>query len=113
MSETTKVLFFHKYAVDKDGNNLKSIICKTECLSREKLSFNGMTGHTRTPGTAQFCLLIITDENGNTVEPRQYKFEKDQLIPGIIDSGKPVIDQSSGEETGLTWAMPVIKEQSE
>jgi|TARA_E500000305_G_C4003907_1_gene228828 hypothetical protein len=106
MQEQTQDLFFHKYAEDKEGNALNSVICKTTCIAREKLSFNGMAGHTRTPGNAQFCLLIITDATGKAVDPRQYKFEKDQPIPGIVDSGKPVLDMKTGEPSGLTWAMP-------
>ena len=106
-------LFFHKYAEDKEGNPLNSVICKTECISREKLSFNGKTAHCRTQGTAQFCLLIITDDDGATVNPRQYGFKPDQVLSGIRDSGSPVLDQDTGEPTGLNWAEPYIKTQSE
>ena len=111
--KANKFLYFHKYAEDKEGNPLNSVICKTECISREKLSFNGLAGHTRTPGDAQFCLLIITDEDGKTVNPRQYKFEKDQILPGIVDSGVPVINRDTQEESGLTWARPASDTQSE
>lgn len=106
-------LFFHKYAEDKDHNDLNSVICKTECISREKLSFNDKPGHCRTQGTAQFCLLIITDEDGKTVNPRQYGFKPNQVLSGIRDSGSPVLDQDTGEPTGLNWAEPYIKTQSE
>tara|TARA_R100000656_G_scaffold3431_1_gene5143 strand:+ start:143 stop:475 length:333 start_codon:yes stop_codon:yes gene_type:complete len=108
-----KDLFFHKYATDKDQNDLNSVICKTECIKRHKTSFNGKEGFSRTQGTAQFCLLIITDEDGNTVNPRQFEFEPDQVLEGICNSGAPVLDQDSGEPTGLTWAEPYVKVQSE
>ena len=111
--ETENTLYFHKYSENREGTALNSVICKTACIQREQVSFNGMAGHTRTTGDAKFCLLIITDENGVTVNPRQYKFEKDQPIPGIIDSGKPVLDMTTGEPAGLTWAMPIINNQSE
>tara|TARA_R100000329_G_scaffold75490_1_gene65170 strand:- start:274 stop:603 length:330 start_codon:yes stop_codon:yes gene_type:complete len=106
-------LFFHKYAEDSEGNPLNSVICKTECIERKKLSFNGKTASVRTQGTAQFCLLIITDENGETVDPRQYGFKPNQVLEGICDSGAPVLDQKTGEPTGLNWAEPYVKTQSE
>ena len=108
-----KDLFFHKYAEDREGNPLNSVICKTECIKRNEVSFNGKQGFSRTQGTSQFCLLIITDENGTTVDPRQYEFIQDQVLEGICDSGAPVLDQETGEPTGLTWAEPYIKTQSE
>ena len=77
------------------------------------MSFNGMTGHSRTQGSAQFCLLIITDEDGTTVDPRVYKFKPDQVLNGICDSGSPVLDQDSGEPTGLNWAEPYVKDSVE
>ncbi len=108
-----KDLYFHKYAADSEGNPLNSVICKTECIERKALSFNGKTGHTRTQGSATFCLLIITDENGETVDPRQYGFKPNQVLEGICDSGAPVLDQKTGEPTGLNWAEPYVKTQSE
>ena len=108
-----KPLYFHKYAEDKEGNPLNSVICKTELIERKELSFNGKTGHSRTQGTAQFCLLIITDENGETVNPRMYGFKPNQLMPGVIDSGAPVLDQKTGQPIGLNWAEPNQEAQSE
>ncbi len=104
-----KDLFFHKYAVDSEGNNLNSVICKTECIERKELTLNGKTAHTRTQGNAQFCLLIITDANGNTIDPRMYEFKPNQVLEDICDSGQPVIDQKTGEPTGLNWAEPYVK----
>ena len=109
----SKNLFFHKYAEDKEGNPLNSVICKTECIERKELSFNGKTGHTRTQGSAIFCLLIITDENGDTINPRQYGFKPNQEMPGIRDSGAPVLNQDTDEPTGLNWAEPYLESQSE
>ena len=108
-----KDLFFHKYATDKDGNALNSVICKTECISRQTMSFNGKPGFTRTAGNAGFCLLIITDQDGKAIDPRKYEFKKDQVLKGICNSGKPVINQETGEDTGLTWAEPYVSTQSE
>jgi hypothetical protein len=108
-----KDLFFHKYAADRDGNPLNSVICKTECIERHTMSFNGKTAAVRTQGTAQFCLLIITDEDGQTVDPRQFSFKPNQVLEGICDSGSPVLDQDSGEPTGLNWAEPYVKDSVE
>ena len=101
-----KDLYFHKYAADKEGKPLNSVICKTALIERQSISFNGKTGHTRTSGDAQFCLLIITDANGKSIDPRQFEFKPNQVLKGICDSGKPVIDQVTKEPTGINWAEP-------
>ena len=106
-------LFFHKFAEDRDGTPLNSVICKTECIERHSMSFNGKAATVRTQGTAQFCLLIITDEDGNTVDPRPYGFKPNQVLVGIRDSGQPVLDQDTGEPTGLNWAEPYVKDSVE
>ena len=94
-------LFFHKYAVDAQGNPLNSVICKTSA-SRTKKMINGQEAWVR--NQAQFCLLIITDEDGNTVDPRDYEFQADQELEGVVDSGSPVLDRDTKEPTGLNWA---------
>ena len=108
-----KDLYFHRYAKNKKGEPLNSVICKTECITRKPMAFNGKPGFSRTQGSAEFCLLIITDEDGNTVDPRQYEFEQNQILEGICNSGAPVIDQETGQETGLFWAEPYEKTQAE
>ena len=103
-----KYLFFHKYAADKEGNPLNSVICKTECIKRKELTFNGQAGMMRTQGSTSYCLLIITDELGATVDPRQFEFESDQELVGVVDSGAPVLNRDTGEPSGLTWAEPAV-----
>ena len=113
MKDTT--LFFHKYSYDKNGDPLMSFICKTACIKREQVTFNGITGHMRTTDSvdAHFVLCVITGDNGKAIDPRTFKFEKDQPVPGIIDTGRPVT--RNGEESGLTWgasagSAPAVKE---
>jgi len=94
-------LFFHKYANDASGNPLNSTIAKTSA-SRTKKTINGQEVWVR--NQAQFCLLIITDEDGNTVDPRTLDFQPDQELEGVVDSGSPVLDRDTKEPTGLNWA---------
>ena len=96
-----KNLFFHKYSEDANGNQLNSCIVKTTA-SRTKKMLNGKEAYVR--NQSQFCLLIITDEDGNTVDPREYDFQKDQELVGVVDSGSPVLDRDTKEPTGLNWA---------
>ena len=96
-------LFFHKYSYDKDGNPLMSFICKTACIKRNTVKFNGITGKMRSPESvdAHFVLCVITGDDGKAIDPRKFKFTKDQPVPGIIDTGRPVT--RNGEASGLPW----------
>ena len=60
-----KNLLFHKYSEDANGNPLNSCIVKTNA-TRTKKMINGKEAYVR--NQSQFCLLIITDEDGNTTE---------------------------------------------
>jgi hypothetical protein len=100
-----QTLFFHKFSEDKDGKPLMSSILKTAVIKRSQVKFNGIVGHMRSTESVDthYVLLIVTDANGKAIDPRTLKFEKDQPVPGVIDSGKPVLDRE-GQPTGLTWA---------
>ena len=111
-----QTLFFHKYSFDKEGKPLMSFICKTACIERNKIEFNGITGLMRSTESvdAHFVLCIITDSTGKAVDPRNFEFDKDQPVPGIMDSGKPVTAKD-GTVTSLTWGcvvptQPAVKE---
>lgn len=102
-------VLFHKVADDSN-----TIIVKTASIDKVKRTFNGKTATVRTQGNAQFGLLVIMDEaTGETVDPRTYGFKPNQALEGIRLSDSPVLDQETGEETGLMWAEPYNKVQSE
>ena len=94
-------VFFHK--IPEDSN---TVIVKSAPIGKSEMTFNGKPGFTRTAASAKFGLLVICDEDGNTVDPRQYGFEFNQIIPGVRLSDSPVLDQETKEETGLYWAEP-------
>lgn len=102
-------VLFHKVADDSN-----TIIVKTAAIEKVKRTFNGKTVTVRTQGNAQFGLLVIMDEStGETVDPRSLGLKPNQVLEGIRLSDSPVLDQETGEETGLKWAEPYDKVQSE
>ena len=102
-------VLFHKVAEDSN-----TIIVKTAAIDKVTRTFNGKTATVRTQGNAKFGLLVIMDEEtGETVDPRSYGFKPNQVLEGIRLSDSPVLDQESGEETGLFWAEPYDKQESE
>ena len=102
-------VLFHKVADDSN-----TIIVKTAAIERLKRTINGKTVTVRTQGNAQFGLLVIMDEvTGETVDPRSLGLKPNQVLQGIRLSDSPVLDQETGEETGLFWAEPYDKVQSE
>tara|TARA_R100001530_G_scaffold35366_1_gene27556 strand:+ start:157 stop:486 length:330 start_codon:yes stop_codon:yes gene_type:complete len=104
-------LFFHKYSFDKEGNPLKSFICKTACIEREGITLNGITGKMRSAESADshFVLCVITGDDDKAIDPRKFNLKKDQPVPGIMDTGKKV-----SEDSTLTWGCstgkPAVKE---
>ena len=90
-------IFFHKIV-----NN--TIIVKTAVLSLNKKELNGQTTYSRQQGQVTYGLLCLCDADGNTINPQTLGLKKDQELKGYRLTTNPVLDQETGEETGMFWA---------
>tara|TARA_R100001463_G_scaffold26759_4_gene62449 strand:- start:1666 stop:1974 length:309 start_codon:yes stop_codon:yes gene_type:complete len=100
-----KKLFFHKIVKN-------TIIVKTSPSEFKEVQVGKLKKKVRVQKEQVFGLLLLTDDNGQTISPEGHGLRQNDLIPGIVLSDVPVRslekdpDTGMGKPTGMFWAQP-------
>ena len=100
-----KKVFFHKIVKN-------TIIVKTSPSVFKEVQVGKLKKKVRVQQEQIFGLLLLTDDNGQTISPEGIGLRQNDPIPGIVLSEVPVRslekdpESGLGKPTGMFWAQP-------